>query len=351
MTNSTIAIKNGDQDTHGSASIARAIILGLRDLIVSAVFVYGYVYTSYKMSNPNFGGADFFHYKDMIGRPFDFSATQAPFVLRQTSALIATIFYRLGLHYDTATAIGLIGLDADTRMRFLALVLSNGVAVCLTLVLLAGYLRVRHSDLGLSGLFLLFGILSAWFWFPTIALAPETVAWGWLVSALFAIAFLERSLWLIVATAALAIITRETTIVFALGLFACAALFDRRKEQIGPVLVLAAASLVYLLLRVTMTHGYEHQISPASVLSGLMRLHTLPGFLKQSVISQGIFVVLLIAIAIENGRLACCLLAGVAAVTLVGFGAQISEFSAVTGETLPIFATFFIVSRRSSVRL
>src|SRR5690242_1467670 len=103
-----------------------------RDFLIGAVLVYGYVYTAYKYGNPLFGRNDFFRYEQMILHPFDLSAAPAPFVMRQIPAIVASAFYRLGFYFDTAAVIDSIGFDEGGKRRFFAMILSNGLAVCLS---------------------------------------------------------------------------------------------------------------------------------------------------------------------------------------------------------------------------
>jgi len=332
----------------GQALRGRAPLLFLRNAALAAMFVYGYVYTYVKLGNPYFGRNDFFRYMEMIGRPFDFAATRAPFVLRQIPSLLATVFYRLGAHYDGDTVTTLVGLDDDTRRRFMALVLSNAVAVCLCLATLATYLRCKTKypdDLTVS--FALFGAFSAWFWFASVPFAPVTVGWGWLVTALLAVAFWERSLVLTGIAAALAVFTRETALVFALAWFASYALLDRKRAHRLPAAaaIIFSAGCLYLVLRVTLSTGYEHQISPPHIFAALRSPTLAPGFLFQSVLSQALFVLLWLAIAIRDWRLGVSLGCGMAAILVAGLGAAISEFAMVTGESLPAFVLAFFLTR------
>jgi hypothetical protein len=117
-----------------------------RDFLIGAVLLYGYVYTAYKYGNPLFGRNDFFHYQEIILHPLDLAAAPAPFVLRQIPAIVASAFYRLGFHFDTAAVIDSIGLDEGEKRRFFAMILSNGLAVCLSFTVLAGYLRSKLAQ-------------------------------------------------------------------------------------------------------------------------------------------------------------------------------------------------------------
>jgi hypothetical protein len=318
-----------------------------KDFTIGALFLYGYIYTAYKYGNPLSGGTDFLKYKEMVGDPFDFSATYAPFVLRQIPAIVASIFYKLGFHYDTGAVIDLIGFDQDTKRRFFALILSSGLAVCLSFTILAGYLRTKLRRNGMIELFALFGVFAAWFWFATAIIAPQTIAWGWLVSSLFLIAFLERNVALTFLACLMGLFSRETTLIFALVMFLARVLFDgdRRRSDVASVLVLAAGCLTYLLLRKLFTSGYEHQIDLRSHIDGLISFRPSRDFIFQSVLSQGLIAMLLLGIAMKRLRYALYLLLAAAAITVIGIGARESRFAWVWGETLPFYAIIFFLTQ------
>ncbi len=322
----------------------------VRDFAIGVVLLYGYIYAAYKYGNPLTGRNDFFKYKDMVGSPFDFSATTAPFVLRQIPTVVASIFYKLGPHYDTTAVVDLIGLDPDTKRRFFALILSNALAVCLSFTILAGYLRIKLGRFGLADMFALFGVFAAWFYFSTGAIAPVTVGWGWFASSLFVIAFLERSLALTCAATLIGMFSRETTLVFAIAVFSAQLLFEaeHRRSVVPSVLVLAVGCLSYLAVRKLFTSGYEHQIDPQSILNSLISLKFSHRYLFQSVLSQGLLAMLLLCIALKRPRYAVYLLLGVGAVTLVAVGTRQSQLALVTGETLPFYAVIFFLTQRGS---
>jgi hypothetical protein len=324
-----------------------ALAYTVRDLLIGAIFLYGYVYSAYKHGNPLFGQNDFFRYKEMVGSPFDFSATTAPFVLRQIPAVVASAFYNLGFHYDTKAVVDLIGLDDDTKRRFFGLVLSNGLAVCLSFAVLAGYLRIKLSRDSLADLFALFGIFAAWFYFPSGVIAPLTVGWGWLVSALFAIAFLEKNMALTCVATLIGMFSRETTLIFALTMFSSLLLFDGQRDRrvVSSVLVLIAGCLAYLILRKLYAAGYEHQIEPGSIVRNLMAFDLSRDFIFQSVLSQGLMLVLLLGIAFKYPRYAAYLLLATGAVCFVAVAARVNETALVSGETLPFYAVMFLLAQ------
>jgi hypothetical protein len=104
------------------------------------------------------------------------SARPSSFALRQIPAAVASVFYRLGAHYDTAAVIDSIGIE--TKRQFFAMILSNGLAVCLAFAIAAGYVRSKLSKDNIVNSFALFGILGGWFYFPSVVIAPNVGRMG-----------------------------------------------------------------------------------------------------------------------------------------------------------------------------
>jgi hypothetical protein len=315
------------------------------DLLFGALLVYGYVYAAYKGFYPSLGHTDFFKYQAMVGRPFDFSATDAPFVLRQTTTVIASIFYEAGAHYDTVAAIDAFNADQDLKRRLLALVLSNGIAVCVAFAILSTYLRTKKIFGGPRDLFALFGVFAGWFYFSDFVIAPFTVGWGMVASSLLAIAFLERSPVLTGLACAVAIFSRETTLIFTFAMFASVIVFegDRRLRTLASAAIVAGACLIYLLLRATLTHGYEHQIVLHDIVGSFLSFRPSRDFFFQGLFAQGLLVVLLLFIAATQPRYAGYLLLSAAAVCIVAIGASAKSIGMVWGETLPFYAAIFFL--------
>ena len=322
------------------------------DVLIGTILLYGYVYSAYKYGNPFTGRNDFFSYKEMVARPLDLSVTNAPFVLRQIPAIVAFAFYRLGVYYDTAATVDLVNLDSDTRRRFLALILSNCVAICLSLATLSAYLRVKLARDSWIVLLALFGIFAGWFYFPTGVIAPLAHGWGWLGASLFVVAFVERNPLLTCAGCLVGMFSRETTLVFALAMFASVLIFeaDRRSGVILSVLALVVACIAYLLLREQLTSGNEHQITVQPVIAGLLSFKISRDFLFQSILSQALLGWLVLAIAFRDLRYAAYLLLSISVVTLVGIGAQVSQVALVVGEAVPFCATIFLLTHFDSIR-
>lgn len=317
-----------------------------RDFLLGAILLYGYIYTAYKYGNPLFGRNDFFRYEEVVAHPFDFSVTPAPFVLRQIPAIVAAAFYRLGIYWQTTAVIDSIGVDGETKRRFFAMILSNGLAVCLSFTVLSGYLRARLRTDGLINSLALFGIFAGWFYFPSAVVAPVTIGWGWLVSSLFVIAFGERSAAMTAVACALALFSRETTIIFTLVMFAAPLLLegDHKRGVVVSILVLAGSCMLYLALRLGLTTGYEHQTDPRLIAARLQSLSFPDHFFTQLLLGQGMLLLLLLCIALKRLRYAAYLFAAAATMAIVALAAGVTDVGLLVGETLPFYATIFLLA-------
>lgn len=321
-----------------------AIVCGSRDFLIGVILLYGYVYTAYKYGNPYLGRNDFLRYEQIILHPFDLTAVPAPFVLRQIPAIVASVFYSFGFHFDTAAVIDSIGFDEAEKRRFFAMILSNGLAVCLSFAVLAGYLRRKLATDDIMYSLALFGIFAGWFYFPSAVVAPVTIGWGWLVASLFAIAFVERSIAITTLACALALFSRETALIFALTMFVALLVAEGNRGVVAPILVLAASCLLYLALRIDFTSGYEHQIDPAHIFSQLTSFNFPAHFFVQLILAQGMLVVLLIFITAKQPRYAAYLLISALAVSVVAMATGVTDVGLVLGEMLPFYATIFILA-------
>jgi len=316
-----------------------------RDFLIGAVLLYGYVYTAYKYGNPLFGRNDFFRYQEIILHPFDLSAAPVPFVLRQIPAVIASAFYRLGFYFDTPATIDSTGLDEGEKRRFFAMILTNGLAVCLSFTILAGYLRNKLSQDNVINSLALFGIFAGWFYFPSAVIAPVTIGWGWFVSSLFVVAFIEGNAAITAISCAVALFSRETTLIFALTMFGTLVVLerDRRPDAVGSIVVLLIGCMLYLALRIGFTSGYEHQIDPAHIAGQFMSLNFPAHFFIQMILAQGMLVLLLILIMIKRRRYAAYLLISAAAVCVMALATDVTDVGLLLGETLPFYAAIFML--------
>jgi hypothetical protein len=165
-------------------------------------------------------------------------------------------------------------------------------------------------------------------------------------SALFVIAFMERNAAVTVLACALALFSRETTLIFALTMFLAllVAEGDRSRGVVGSILVLTASCLLYLVLRIGLTSGYQHQIDLAHIIAQLTSLNFPAHFFIQLFLAQGMLVLLLVLIATREPRYAAYLVISAAAVSVVALATDVTDVGLLLGETLPFYATIFVLA-------
>jgi hypothetical protein len=173
-----------------------------------------------------------------------------------------------------------------------------------------------------------------------------TIGWGWLAGSLFVVAFVERRIAVTVLACAIALFSRETTLIFALTMFVGVFVGegDRSRGVVVPIIVLAAGCLLYLVLRIGFTSGYEHQIDLARIGAQLTSLNFPTHFFIQLIFAQGMLVLLLACISAEQPRYAAYLLTSALAVTGVALATDVTDVGLLLGETLPFYATIFILA-------
>jgi hypothetical protein len=145
---------------------------------------------------------------------------------------------------------------------------------------------------------------------------------------------------------ALALFSRETTLIFALTMFLASSLAegDRSRGVVGSILVLATSCLLYLLLRAGFTSGYQHQIDPAQIVAQLKSLNFPGHFFIQLILAQGLPLLLLVFIATKQPRYAAYLLISAAAVSVTALATDVTDVGLLLGESLPFYATIFILA-------
>jgi hypothetical protein len=160
------------------------------------------------------------------------------------------------------------------------------------------------------------------------------------------VAFVERSTVATVLACALALFSRETTLIFALTMFVVPLLVegDRSRGVVAPIVVLATSCVLYLAIRIGFTSGYQHQIDPAHIVAQLISLNFPPHFFIQLILAQGVLILLLIFIATKQPRYAAYLLASAAAVSVVALATDVTDVGLLLGEMLPFYATIFILA-------
>jgi len=119
---------------------------------------------------------------------------------------------------------------------------------------------------------------------------------------------------------------------------------DRRRGVVVSVIVLAASSLLYLVLRIGFTTGYEHQIDPAGIMGRLASLTFPAHFFVQLILAQGILILLLVLIAMKAVRYAVYLAAAGGVMALVAIATGVTDVGLLVGEALPFYAVIFILT-------
>lgn len=102
--------------------------------------------------------------------------------------------------------------------------------------------------------------------------------------------------------------------------------------------MLAASCLLYLVLRIGLTTGYEHQIDPAGIIGRVTALTFPAHFFVQLILAQGILVLLLVLIAMKTTRYAVYLAASAGVMALVAVATDVTDVGLLVGETLPFYA-------------
>ncbi|ASP20118.1 hypothetical protein ANTHELSMS3_01419 [Antarctobacter heliothermus] len=249
--------------------MARALIsFGARSLIYLFAF-FPLFYLAYKFHVPDFGGTDYAHYHAMYLSPLDFSAADAPWVLRQIQAVLVNLLYEAGFDYDTDIAFAATGYE---RGVFFSALTVNYLSVTLTAALLGTYLhrQTRQAE------------LVSW-WIPAVMVFNFSIlffAFSGLTEGLsllmFTAAYLayRAGLPLIAALIILAAaLQRELIPILFVALVFVDLITGGQHKQKSRLLVLASATLslcAHIALRLSLSNDqYGHQLSPQSLIDAL----------------------------------------------------------------------------------
>jgi hypothetical protein len=324
------------------------LIIPVRDLLLAFIAIFGYLYYSYKFGTPVLGNNDFYRYQEMVKYPFDLNAAPAPFVLRQVPTFFAYLFYKFGIFYDTRTNFDLVFPDLiETKKIFFAMILSNALAVAVSFVVALTYIRRKtfNNDILIS--FLYFGIMLSYFYLPFSFIAPLSYGWGWLASVIIVIALLERMLLSVLLGCLLALVTRETILIFVLAfsIFAWASFGSMNRFYMWTALIAAALSAVLLLARTHIVHGYEYEMNLQNFIVNITSFRPTREFIFSFAIPQTLIIVLLISLSATHIRYGLVLGLSLITVMIVSIGTGVSMTGRVIGETLPCYAIIFLLAQ------
>ena len=345
----------GLRDSLGGARVSTLNLAGrslrfvIRDALLGIIALSGYIYFCYKFGSPDLGNNDFYRYEAMVEHPFDLAATTAPFVLRQLPTIVAHVLYVSDIFYDTRTNLDVLlpGDDATKRI-FFALILSNALAVWISLVISLQFIRKRTRNNDVLVCFCYIGVMLSYFYFPFSVIAPLTIGWGWLATSILAIALFEARFALLLLGCATALLARETILIFMLvfSVAAWASFARRQRFLLISAMTLAAACGVLILARIYLVHGYEVQFDPDAWIANFHSFRPSRAFLFQAVIPQALIFVLLLLVGLRHRSYAAALFAATAAIFVAGIGSgEAPGGMRAIGETLPLYIVVFLLTR------
>jgi hypothetical protein len=304
---------------------------------------YGLLYFSYRNSLPWDGTGDLLHYYPMYLSPLDLRATEAPFVLRQISAVLTHLVFRA--HIYMGETIRFVDPEYDQRVFFAAL-LTNWV--CLVLAgAVAG--AIAEQILGRKNqlVALVAGFLCLLsFHCQYVVISGITEGPNWLLIALGFLAYLRQAKLPLAAVLVAAIFQRET-ILIAFCVIAAFDLVRRERDRGFRLAVLGVAATcfgVYLGFRRAIP-GREYQMNLAELVDNLAHPHIDRGLIFQGLLTQNIALIAIVAGVAAAGRTAAkvrwlpMMLVTLAVLDLVGVAAAIgNNIGRVGGILTPIFA-------------
>lgn len=333
------ALKSRDQYFH--------LMLVMRDALLGFIAISGYLYYCYKFGTPDLGNNDFYQYQKMVEHPFDLSVTSAPFVLRQVPTFVAHLLYKYGIFYDTKANLDLILPGAiETKKVFFSLILSNTLAAAGSFTVALTYIRQKTQNNDILISFSYLGIMLSYFFVPFSVIAPLSYGWGWLTSTILAIALLEKKLLTLLLGCLLALVTRETILIFVLAfsVFTWGSFGRMDRFYLWAAIVAALSSAVLILARTYIVHGHEDQIDVQNLVANIFLFRPTREFMFQSVIPQVLIAVLVMSLSARHSLYALALFLSTIAVMIVSIGTGITSTGRVIGETLPFYAIIFLLA-------
>jgi hypothetical protein len=218
--------------------------------LLTALFTYGVLYTSYKFGRPDLGNHDFGKYSKMVDSPLNMHVTKAPFVLRQLPCLVASGLKKTGIYYPNKISFedARYYTGEDSQRTLFALILSNYLAVVTAITLIIAYIQKQVPD-DKSAYFTVIALCLGYFMFGLNIVAPLTQGYGWLATTIIAIGLLERKyIWLLTGTI-IALFSRETVLVFFAMFTIIVYLQHRQLSMLRSFILFVTALCALLLLR------------------------------------------------------------------------------------------------------
>jgi hypothetical protein len=323
-----------------------------KDLVIILVFSYGLLHMSYKYMLPDLANHDFRKYNEMVKTPFDLSAVEAPFVIRQVPTVVAYALKEAGIIYRSQQiafqSSKYYHSDEDLR-GFFALILSNYLALAVSLALIVSY--IRRSGGG-GQVFTVLALAVGYFMVPITVIAPLTHGYAWLACVLIAIGMFEHRMWLILLGAALSFFSRETVIVFFCPFaFACYA-FNRDirfYRNAGVVLLLFAIS--FYLTRRLLIPGHEEQLSVSRSTTTMLQYAFSGDFIFQTFLTQAAVAFLCYRLFRRSKQLFAAYMISVAVIIIICIVVLLAGVGRIIGESYPLLILLFLLPRSPLQRL
>lgn len=255
---------------------------------------YGMFYFALRYYNPIIGGIDYLSYANMIVKPFDYQATSSPFVYRQFSTFIASIFYKLNIYKDIGIS---FGENLTEKKIFFSAILSNFIAILFTSILT---IRILDKQIGKSLIPSLFATLLLIFSFGSInyVFTGLVEGWTWFFVLAAYYAYLKKDLRLFAIILLISIFQKEI-VVIAYTLFFFYRYIDTKLKKTKDntyikMLVISITSFVlYIIIRKVIfpTSGYENQLKVNYLISSLTSTTIKPEMILNYVASQNLILI------------------------------------------------------------
>jgi hypothetical protein len=319
----------------------------LKDFIIIMLFSYGSLHMSYKYMVPDLANQDFARYNMMIKAPLDMDATEAPFVLRQIPTGIAYLIKEAGIIYRSRV----IGFqysrfyESDDDLRnFFALILSNYLALAVSILLIVTYIR-KHD--GQNKLFTVLALSMGYFMVPISVVAPLTHGYAWLACVLMAIGLIEKKAWYLLSAIILSFFSRETVILF-FSLFVALLFIINRNNHFyrNASVLLLLSTACFFVTRKFFVHGYEYQLSFPHSASDIMGYALSADFLFQTFVTQGAVAFLCYHLYRRSRNLSLIYISSLFAIILFCIVIMVAGAGRIIGESYPLLIVLFCLPDR-----
>jgi hypothetical protein len=259
-------------------------------------------YHNYKHKVVEIGNGDYGAYLNIAKTPFDPLVTDEPFNMRQLTPMMARLVVESGLYYPT---IVLHTNKVEEQRYFFAFMLVNYIGLILMLMLLMEMYDYYFPELRYFERIASIGLITGSMGFLFSGLSMMTEGWTYFFNLLLFYLFLRKKYLIYLLIGILSIFQRETSLIFAVGLFGMLFLVEYYCNKdwsalkslwlwIGISIVILA---IYLILKKLFFSnplgGNQEQISLNAMVSRLLEFRFTGEWINQIIFTQWIFIGLL----------------------------------------------------------